>query len=62
MPQAAKSQAVADVADAAAEGGLRTGAAAGLPLHYYPLAEAAAAHRAVRHAAVGKVLLICGED
>ncbi len=57
----AKEHAVRDVSDAAAEGALRVGADAGLPLHYYPLAEAARAHAAVHNGAVGKVLITTTE-
>ena len=54
-----------DLVDAAAEdvnlavavGALRVGEAAGVPLHHYPLDQVAAAHDAVEHGAVGKVLL-----
>ena len=46
-----------DVNAAVAAGALRVGEDAGLPLHHYPLAEAAAAHDAVEQGAVGKVLL-----
>jgi NADPH2:quinone reductase len=53
----AKLRAVDDIAAAVAEGAIRAGAAAGLPLHQYPLAETAAAHQAVQHSAVGKVLI-----
>jgi NADPH2:quinone reductase len=49
--------AAADVSAAVAAGALRVGAEAGLPLHRFPLAEAAAAHDAVEAGAVGKVLL-----
>ncbi|MEV4844277.1 NADPH:quinone reductase [Micromonospora matsumotoense] len=56
-PKAAKAQAVNDVAAAAAQGALRVGEEAGLPLHRYPLAQAAAAHQAVEDAVVGKVLI-----
>ncbi|MEV4655003.1 NADPH:quinone reductase [Micromonospora sp. NPDC049301] len=56
-PKAAKAQGVADVAAAAAQGGIRVGADAGLPLHHHPLAETAAAHQAVEDSAVGKVLV-----
>jgi NADPH:quinone reductase len=56
-PKAAKAQGVKDVAAAASQGAVRVGADAGLPLHYYPLAETAAAHQAVEDATVGKVLI-----
>ncbi|WP_353809667.1 NADPH:quinone reductase [Agromyces sp. SYSU T00194] len=46
-----------DVAAAVRDGALPVGEAAGLPLHEYPLAQTAAAHDAVEHAAVGKVLV-----
>jgi NADPH2:quinone reductase len=57
VPAAVKDAAVADVAAAAAAGVLEVGAAAGLPLHRFPLEQAAAAHRAVEGGAVGKVLI-----
>ena len=56
-PAAAKDDAVEDVAAAVSAGAIRIGADAGLPLHVFPLAEAAAAHRAVEEGAVGKVLI-----
>ncbi|MFI1191667.1 NADPH:quinone reductase [Micromonospora sp. NPDC020750] len=56
-PTAAKAQAVNDVAAAVAQGGVRVGAEAGLPLHQHPLADTAAAHRAVERSVVGKVLV-----
>ncbi|MFF3867432.1 NADPH:quinone reductase [Micromonospora sp. NPDC001898] len=56
-PTAAKAQAVNDVAAAVAQGGVRVGAEAGLPLHRHPLADTAAAHRAVERSVVGKVLV-----
>ncbi|MCB8956541.1 MAG: NADPH:quinone reductase [Nocardioides sp.] len=49
--------AVEDVNAAITDGALRVGEEAGLPLHHYPLEQAAAAHDAVEHGAVGKVLL-----
>jgi NADPH2:quinone reductase len=49
--------AAADVGAAVAAGAIRVGEDAGLPLHRYPLAEAAAAHDAVEQGAVGKVLI-----
>ncbi|MGZ4507045.1 MAG: NADPH:quinone reductase [Blastococcus sp.] len=56
-PPAAKDDAVEDVAAAVSAGAIRVGEDAGLPLHVFPLAEAAAAHRAVEEGAVGKVLI-----
>ncbi|TDB72402.1 NADPH:quinone reductase [Micromonospora sp. KC723] len=61
-PRAAKAQAVTDVAAAVAQGGVRVGADAGLPLHRYPLAETAAAHRAVEESVVGKVLVSTADE
>jgi NADPH:quinone reductase len=46
-----------DIAAAIAAGALRAGEKAGLPLHHYPLAETPAAHDAVEHGAIGKVLI-----
>jgi len=46
-----------DVTSAVAAGALRVGEKAGLPLHHYPLAATQAAHDAVEHGAVGKVLI-----
>jgi NADPH2:quinone reductase len=57
---AAKANAVQDVSRAVAAGALRVGADAGLPLHRFPLADTAAAHRAVEGGAVGKVLVDVG--
>jgi NADPH:quinone reductase len=57
VPPAVKDAAVADVGAAAAAGVLEVGAAAGLPLHRFPLEQTAAAHRAVEGGAVGKVLI-----
>ncbi|MER7455710.1 NADPH:quinone reductase [Micromonospora sp. NPDC126480] len=56
-PKAAKAQAVRDVAAAVAQGGVRVGEEAGLPLHHYSLEATAAAHQAVENGAVGKVLI-----
>jgi NADPH2:quinone reductase len=57
VPPAVKDAAVADVSAAAADGALQVGAEAGLPLHRFSLDETPAAHRAVEHGAVGKVLI-----
>ncbi len=56
-PERAKALAIEDVATAVADGAVRVGADAGLPLHVFPLAETAQAHRAVQDGAVGKVLV-----
>jgi NADPH:quinone reductase len=56
----AKSNAVADVSAAAAEGALPVGEEAGLPLHRFPLDRTADAHAAVEAGAVGKVLIDVG--
>lgn len=56
-PDRAKDLAVEDVSAAVLAGAVRVGEDAGLPLHHFPLADAAAAHRAVQDGAVGKVLL-----
>jgi NADPH:quinone reductase len=53
----ALSQAVADVTRALEDGALPVGEDAGLPLHRFDLAYAAAAHQAVEDGAVGKVLI-----
>ncbi|MFC8901055.1 NADPH:quinone reductase [Micromonospora sp. NPDC057140] len=60
-PAVAKAQAVADVAAAVAQGGVRVGEAAGLPLHHHSLAATAAAHQAVENSVVGKVLVTTTE-
>ncbi len=57
LPAEAKSNAVADVASAVADGAMPVGEAAGLPLHRFPLEQTAAAHAAVEAGAVGKVLV-----
>ncbi len=56
-PDAAKARAIADVQSAVKAGVLRVGAGAGLPIHRFPLARAADAHRAVEDNIVGKVLI-----
>jgi NADPH2:quinone reductase len=57
VPEVAKAYAVADVAAAVAEGALRAGEEAGLPLHRFPLEKAQDAHAAVQNNAVGKVIV-----
>jgi NADPH2:quinone reductase len=56
-PGRAKAIAVEDVNAAVLDGAVRVGEDAGLPLHVFPLAETAQAHRAVEDGAVGKVLV-----
>jgi NADPH2:quinone reductase len=56
-PREAKARAVDAVANAVQDGAIRIGEDAGLPLHHFPLAEAAKAHAAVENSAVGKVLI-----
>jgi NADPH2:quinone reductase len=46
-----------DINAAVAAGALRVGEQAGVPLHHFPLEEAAAAHDAVEAGAIGKVLI-----
>ncbi len=57
VPRVAKDRGVEDVSTAVAAGALPVGAAHGLPLHRYDLADTAAAHAAVEAGAVGKVLV-----
>jgi NADPH2:quinone reductase len=54
---AAKDDAVASVSAAVADGALRAGEDAGLPLHRFPLERTGDAHAAVQQGAVGKVLI-----
>jgi NADPH2:quinone reductase len=56
-PARAKALAVEDVNAAVLDRAVRVGREAGLPLHVFPLAETAEAHRAVQDGAVGKVLI-----
>jgi NADPH:quinone reductase len=56
-PARAKALAVEDVNAAVIDGAIRVGREAGLPLHVFPLADTAEAHRAVQEGAVGKVLI-----
>ncbi|HWC83243.1 MAG TPA: NADPH:quinone reductase [Pseudonocardiaceae bacterium] len=57
MPEAAKKTALRDVSAALADGALRVGEAAGLPLQHFPLEHTADAHAAVEAGAIGKVLI-----
>lgn len=57
VPERAKTNAVADVSAAVADGALRVGEEAGLPLHRFPLEKTGDAHSAVENNAVGKVLI-----
>lgn len=57
IPAQAKLDAVAAISEAVAVGALRSGEAAGLPWHRYPLERTADAHDAVQGAVVGKVLI-----
>ena len=56
-PAAAKAVALEDVAAAVLDGAARVGAEVGLPLHHFPLEQAAEAHAAVEAGAVGKVVI-----
>ncbi len=56
-PERWRARALEDVSSAVLEGALRVGDAAGLPLHHFPLEDAAAAHEAVERGVVGKVLI-----
>ena len=56
-PARAKEIAIEDVNAAVLDGAVRVGREAGLPLHVFPLAQTAEAHRAVQDGAVGKVLI-----
>jgi len=56
-PNAAKGAAIEDINAAVADGAVRIGPGAGLPIHHFPLAEAAKAHAAVEQGVTGKVLI-----
>jgi NADPH2:quinone reductase len=60
VPPEAKAAAVEAVSAAVADGALRVGEEAGLPLHRFPLERTADAHAAVESGAVGKVLIDVG--
>ncbi|MGA3526315.1 NADPH:quinone reductase [Melissospora conviva] len=61
-PGLAKARAIDDVGAAAAQGGLRVGPEAGLPLHRYPLERAAEAQQAVQDGVTGKVLITTSDS
>ncbi|WP_329131070.1 NADPH:quinone reductase [Streptomyces sp. NBC_01476] len=61
VPRTAKDHAVAAVTAAVADGAVRVGEEAGLPLHRFPLARTGDAHAAVEAGAVGKVLVEVAE-
>ncbi len=62
-PAEAKARAVEDITAAVLDGAIRVGSDAGLPLHHFPLDQAAQAHAAVEGGAVGKVLIdVVAED
>ena len=50
-----------DVAGAVRDGAMGVGEANGLPVHYFPLEETAAAHDAVENGVTGKVLIRVSE-
>jgi NADPH2:quinone reductase len=54
--------AVEDISAALDAGALRVGEDAGVPLHHFPLDQAAAAHDAVENGAIGKVLIDISDD
>jgi NADPH2:quinone reductase len=56
-PNSAKGAAIEDINAAVADRGVKIGPLAGLPVHHFPLAEAAKAHAAVEQGAVGKVVI-----
>lgn len=56
-PERSKVLGIEDVTTAVADGAIRVGEDAGLPLHVFGLAETAQAHQAVQDGAVGKVLI-----
>jgi NADPH2:quinone reductase len=61
VPGAAKDDAVAAVSAAVADGAIRAGEEAGLPLHRFPLERTGDAHAAVESGVVGKVLIDVAE-
>ncbi len=59
-PEAAKLASIAGVQEAVTAGALEVGEHTGLPLHHFSLAQTGAAHDAVEHGMVGKVLIDVG--
>jgi NADPH2:quinone reductase len=57
LPDGAKARAVEAVSAAVADGSIRVGRDAGVPLHHFPLERAREAHAAVESHTVGKVLI-----
>jgi NADPH2:quinone reductase len=57
MPGQARAFALEDVDAAVLDGAIGVGAAAGVPLHHFSLAQTAEAHAAVQSAITGKVLI-----
>jgi NADPH2:quinone reductase len=62
VPDDAVANGIADVSAAVADGALRVGEEAGLPLHRYPLDKTGEAHAAVEGKTVGKVLVEVSAD
>ena len=60
--EAAHQAAVKDITEALRDGALPVGAAAGLPLTWFPLEETAAAHDAVESGVTGKVLIRVADE
>jgi NADPH2:quinone reductase len=56
-PAEAKARAVDDISDSLLAGAIRVGAEVGMPLHHFPIEDAAAAHAAVENSIPGKVLV-----
>ncbi|HEY2044895.1 MAG TPA: NADPH:quinone reductase [Jatrophihabitans sp.] len=56
-PANAMAEGVQAVSNALLQGAIRVGEQAGLPLHHFPLEDAAEAHAAVENSAVGKVII-----
>jgi NADPH2:quinone reductase len=57
LDEAAKANAITDIQAAIEARAYTVGEAAGLPLHHFPLEQTAQAHEAVKHGAIGKVLI-----